>query len=298
MVPRILRPLSYGDLLDEMFDLYKKNFLVLAGISAVVFVPLNAIMFGLFSDVFSGAAVRTPDPMVLAKAGLSILFFSIVIAFPLQSFAQAATTWAVSRNYLGEPATIAESYKAVGRTVIMFTLTMLLSGLIIFIGMMLCFVPGIIFALWYSLVAQVYVIEGKSGMEALNRSKDLFSGNGLRVFLVLLIAWILVQILQKILIFPFELSMQSNPMGTFSSPYGVVFGIATGVVSAVTYPIMTIATTLLYYDLRVRKEGFDIQMLAANMGQGIPPTPGGYTPGSGSNDGTVHNDDNPQQWNP
>jgi hypothetical protein len=37
-------------------------------------------------------------------------------------------------------------------------------------------------------------------------------------------------------------------------------------------PISTAASILLYYDLRIRKEGFDLQMLAQSMtaGQGEP----------------------------
>src|SRR5215213_11296531 len=38
--PRVLRPLGYGEIFNEAFDLYKSNFLLFAGIGAVVFIPL------------------------------------------------------------------------------------------------------------------------------------------------------------------------------------------------------------------------------------------------------------------
>ena len=40
---RILRPLNYGDLFDEMFDLYKKNFLLFMGIVSLTYIPTFAI---------------------------------------------------------------------------------------------------------------------------------------------------------------------------------------------------------------------------------------------------------------
>jgi len=37
--------------------------------------------------------------------------------------------------------------------------------------------------------------------------------------------------------------------------------------TVVTAPISAIATVLLYYDLRIRKEAFDLEMLAKSMGR-------------------------------
>ena len=49
-------------------------------------------------------------------------------------------------------------------------------------------------------------------------------------------------------------------------PVYVVFSSLLGIVLA---PILPCALTLLYYDLRVRREAFDIQVLSEQLGAGI-----------------------------
>jgi hypothetical protein len=36
------------------------------------------------------------------------------------------------------------------------------------------------------------------------------------------------------------------------------------------YPLLGIAETLIYYDVRIRKEGFDIEMMAAQAAEPAP----------------------------
>ncbi|MBC7789548.1 MAG: hypothetical protein H7Z74_06360 [Anaerolineae bacterium] len=54
----------------------------------------------------------------------------------------------------------------------------------------------------------------------------------------------------------------------------VVFGtsdsaaadVASQVVSILVYPLVAVVATLLYYDLRIRKEGFDLDVMAEELG--------------------------------
>ncbi len=39
-------------------------------------------------------------------------------------------------------------------------------------------------------------------------------------------------------------------------------GLFSGIAGLLTYPLQAIAVTLIYYDLRIRKEGFDLEMLS------------------------------------
>ncbi|MDO8683192.1 MAG: hypothetical protein Q7N50_06895, partial [Armatimonadota bacterium] len=79
---RRLRPMGIGDLLDEMFDVYRSNFITLVGIMAVVQVPVT--MVGLIITELP----RKPIP----GAGL----FYILIALAAGFLTLAAATWAVS----------------------------------------------------------------------------------------------------------------------------------------------------------------------------------------------------------
>jgi len=249
MAQRILRPLDYGGILDELFDLYKKHFVLFAGIAGVFFLPVYAIGYA-FGQVG------------ITLAGILTWFG--------QNAVLAATTWSVSRVYLGETVSIGQAYKAVARRFVMFFLTMLVAGIIIGIGSMLCLVPGIIFAFWYAFIAQAFILEGLAGADARNRSKDLAAGNWGRILVIYLVTFVCMLVISGALTFPFTMRQIANMrVGVHTTP-GVLQGIAQGLAMTLTSPISVIAFVLLYYDIRVRKEGFDIEMLARNMGQSKP----------------------------
>jgi hypothetical protein len=244
-----LRPLGYGDILDEVFDLYKKHFVLFAGIAGVFFLPIYAIGYAL-------------GPVGETLAGILTWFG--------QNAVLAAITWAVSRVYLGETVSIGQAYKAIARRFVMFFLTMLVVGIIIGIGAMLCLVPGIIFAFWYAFVSQVFILEGKGGAVARNRSKDLAAGNWIRILIIYLVTFLLALIITLAFTLPFEMRQPIDAATRAAQSPGVLYGIAQGLALTLTSPISVIAFVLLYYDIRVRKEGFDIEMLAQNMGQSTP----------------------------
>jgi hypothetical protein len=52
----------------------------------------------------------------------------------------------------------------------------------------------------------------------------------------------------------------------------IPFGLVTGLAQSLVFPLTLVATVLLYYDSRIRKEGFDLEVLAQEMGSGPPPT--------------------------
>jgi hypothetical protein len=51
----------------------------------------------------------------------------------------------------------------------------------------------------------------------------------------------------------------------------------------IIYPLYSVGGTLLYYDLRIRKEGFDLEMMARDMGEApgvaVPVNAPGLPPG-------------------
>lgn len=276
MAQRILRPLSFGDLLDEMFDLYKKNFLLFAGIAGILIIPLSLI-------VYSAAP----------KNAQSSLYTLIML---LTSFiATAAATWSVSRVYLGGSTTILESYKTV-----MSRLPALLWTMVVAFGLLLlAFVPlllasvfmslaaiggsmagigaimlvmGIatavllvIFAFWVSFISQVVMLEGISGPKAIGRSRFLTAGNFGRIFLTGLLIGLINIVVTLVLTIPFGgIAAMFTPDQSGS---GIAYGLSSGIASTLTTPIQIITFVLMYYDIRVRKEGFDLEMLAQNMGE-------------------------------
>lgn len=256
MAQRILRAMEYGDILDEMFDLYKNHFLLFVGIAAVVHLPISLIG-GLLTD----STLRS--------------VFGI-LTLPLYFVVTAASTLAVSQAYLGHTTTIAESYKTVGGKIIGLIAAMILASLVVFGGFLLLIVPGIIFMFWYTFISQVVVIEGESGWEACKRSRELAGGQWLRIFVLGLLTSLIVWIGSAILVGPitFLAAMGKSSGASPAGPLAVILGVVQGISQSLLTPIQTIAFVLLYYDIRVRKEGFDLELLAANIsGVETPPPP-------------------------
>ena len=54
-------------------------------------------------------------------------------------------------------------------------------------------------------------------------------------------------------------------MQSLTSPLHVLQGVLTTIVQAAATPIGTISMILFYYDIRIRKEGFDLEVLAASL---------------------------------
>ncbi len=251
MAQRILRPLSYADMFDELFDLYKNNFLLFTGIVAIFYLPLNILVYG-FGGIIVGGWIL---------AALEILFNFIIVA---------ATTWAVAQCYLGNKVTIREAYASIrGRIISLFAL-LFLSGLFILLGMALI-VPGIMLAFSYAFVTEVFIIEHKCGRDAMRRSGLLARGNWWRIIAVSVVAGILVSAVSGLMTGLMQYALMRVSNGPIpAGPLGAIYGLVAGVSNVITTPVQVMALVLLYYDIRVRKEGFDVEMLAASLNAASP----------------------------
>jgi hypothetical protein len=245
MPKRILKPLDFAGLLDETFDLYKKNFLLLVAINAV-YAP------------FSVYTLVTLNP----KSPNFYSYFSWLLV----PFIHAASVKAISETYLKRKPGFAEVYKAAFRMGLPLFVTMLIEWFAIVIGTVMCLIPGIIAGVWLAFVSQAIVVEDKKYIEAIKRSKNLSHGEVKRVLLTYGAIFIVTIGLQFALSIPADIISKGHYSYMHQYPYTTLGIIARIIPSLFVAPIFNIAITLLYYDIRVRKEGFDIQLLAGNMG--------------------------------
>jgi hypothetical protein len=138
-----------------------------------------------------------------------------------------------------------------------------------------------IFIRWSVALPAMYA-EGTGSRGALGRSWTLVQGNWWRVFAILFFAGILVTILASALGFALGIVAFVIP-GLGADARGAVSVVAQTVASAAISPVSAVITTLIYYDLRVRKEAADLDQLA--LGAALPPSsmppppaPGPYAP--------------------
>src|SRR5216684_3181946 len=132
-----------------------------------------------------------------------------------------------------------------------------------------CFLGGIPVAIFvlltYSLAVPACVVEGIPGKQSLVRSKFLTGGALGRVFLIGLLAGVGGMALTAVLRAPVSLSGSFGYRLPHGFPVLHWSDISESLATIVSGPVATIATALLYYDLRVRKEALDIQMMMESV---------------------------------
>jgi hypothetical protein len=143
------------------------------------------------------------------------------------------------------------------------------------IGFLLLFLPGlavfcaaVYFLVRWSLVVATMMAEDVGPIRGLGRSWSLVSGSWWRTFGILLIVGILQSIISYALLILFTLFADIFSTGDFRS---ALVSVGSTLLSALVSPITTIAVVLLYFDLRVRKEGLDLDQLAQQTSPGPAP---------------------------
>ncbi len=265
-----LRPMGIGDILDVTFRLYRQKFLTFLLIALVVYVPYALLMsfFAMMQTSAIQASAATYSSEVeasqLAQAGvapavivMSVVggFIFLILVLPLCT---AALVKNISASYLGENRSAGQSYSRAAPRLPSLILANILSIVIVFIGICMLFVPGIIFSLWFMLIAPVVVLEGVGGVSALGRSRELMRGNLGKGFLLMLVVGILAWIIS------FALGLL---LGLIPIPFMPLSIFIQNIVPALVLPIQTAPFILLYYDLRIRKEAFDLQKLSESLAQ-------------------------------
>jgi hypothetical protein len=263
--------MTTGVLLDRAFRLYTGNFALMLGIAAAAYVPFYVITLAIESSV--GGNLTSQD------GGLTALLFQVVflilwasIAFPLAS---GATTYAISERYLGNDVTIGDALRRGLSHFWPLSIAQITATIRVIFGFILLVIPGILWMLSYSLIVPVILLEGQKALPSLGRSRDLIKGYRGKAFCILLI----VNLLQVVL--AGGVSLISGMLFSSQDSSGAVLSSAlNNLLSIFLTPLGIIAAILLYYDMRIRKEGFDLEMLSRAMATEPQPLAVASTPSS------------------
>jgi len=253
---RTLRPLSLGQLLDETFNLYRRNFLLFIGISALP--NLALLVIGLALEL----SARSDRASVAILSALASLVSSLLI-LPIVT---AATTFAVSDVYLENPTSIGACFARLRGKILRVVGVSFIVGLLVGLGAMLCIVPGIYLAGKYGLAIPAAVLDNTPGLRSLDRSAALTRDAIGRVILV----YFLTAIFTVLMAMAFMGGVALLGASLFGQSGGILNDVVQEIISTVGAivfgPLTAIGLTLVYYDQRVRKEAFDIERMMVLMG--------------------------------
>jgi len=300
-----LRPMNLADLLDAVVRLYRHNFGDLIRIAAVVHVPLGILQIASSALAYGSFDVESPSPtinvsMVAGGIGMVLYWLIFLLTMPI---VQGAMAKAVAQSHLGEETSVIGAYRFALRRWFSLLMATLLQGLV-HMGAAIVpllpaaaiFVQGVIASggdmpnigvavialgilgvlvstvIWTIVFVKLFfgpltvVLEDRGAVEALTRSWTLTGGHFIRVALTMFVVIMLTAVLTYVVVVPAQLGailLQSVSMAAGQALMGACVTVA----QLLLQPVQIVATVLLYYDLRMRKEGFDLVMMAETIGE-------------------------------
>jgi hypothetical protein len=272
MDPAGLRPLGVGEILDVAIKIYRSRFSVLIKTVAIVLAPvfvLGAIIQlslpsaedDLFGATQPGA---TPDidagELVAVLAGFLLI---TILSFLASQVATGACFKAVSGAYLDEEPDWRESLRFARSRLGSLLWLSILQVFLLVPAFLACIAPGVY--LWgaWAVATPVLLFDEVRGWGALKRSRELVKGRWWPTAAVLVLVAILTGIVQAVFVGlgAGVVSVSDNEVAA-----AVAEAIAQIASGALITPLSAAALTVLYFDLRVRKEGFDLELMARRMG--------------------------------
>lgn len=285
--------MQLGEILDGSFNIYRRHFGLLMRLS-IILVWLPTALAVYLQVRFSGTPVEflnMIEQYPLASIGFG--FLALVIWTTGSLLLKAGTIRVISDSYLGQEPELGASLRFGVAKILPLLLVALSKGLLLaliylggFIGvgamvllgrllgpaigalMILAGVVGLVwFVIWvacgYGVTTPIVVLEDlASSFDAFSRSWTLTRGERRKIFNTVAVAWLLSQFLPQLVVGGIS-GILGAAGNTALQPFFVALASLIGIVLA---PILPCALTLLYYDLRVRREAFDLQILSEQLG--------------------------------
>ncbi|MGH7627383.1 MAG: hypothetical protein ACREOJ_18955 [Gemmatimonadaceae bacterium] len=265
-----LRPRSATEIVDASFRVLRQSYLQLAAVAAVILLPYIIVV------VVMGA-----NPADVPR----VLGFSVLLGI-CAAVVEGAIVVAVSESYLNGTTRVAEALASAAKRLPGLIGVAILRGLVVGFGVvavvlipgiaagvllrnnipamvvvlfLLALAPAVYLVLRTLFMTAVLMLEQTGVGNSFKRSWHLAGGQMWRVLLTMLLAWVIYIGLFVVLSLAVNLLLTRNP---------TVSAVLSAIVMCFAYPFVGVVTTLLYYDLRVRKEGFDLELMTEQLAAG------------------------------
>lgn len=240
--PLELRPRTGVELLDVAVAFVRQHFAVLAGLAALGNIPALVI------NILWPPSASKPLAVWREHPGVGITRVLIgVVAYVLVQLMVATVVDALVH---GRPVMLGAELRRALRRLGAGAVAYLVKILVIVLWFMLFFFPAIWAFARYWAVFPALAIEGLGPFAAIGRSKELARGNNLRVIgvagLPILIGMIVIVVTQQLAL---GMGIGVRWASIVSALLGVVIS-----------PFMSVPGLLLYFDIRTRREGLDLDV--------------------------------------
>ena len=274
-----LRPLRVGEILDVGIKVYTRNAKTLFKLVALVIIPVQIIgVLIIISTIPDALATGTQNPFQVDPnapvpefdGGEFLVYIAGTMVVALLGFisttiATGACFKAVSDAYLGQEPEWRPSLRFAFGHLRSLLWVVFISSIATGFGLLLCLVPGIWLAIIWAVAIPALLTEGVRGTKALGRSFNLVQPRFWPVCAVVVISYLIRTVLSSA-IGGGVVALTFTDIGENVFLTQVLSGAAGALAAIIATPFQAAVIAVLYFDLRVRREGFDLQLLAQRMG--------------------------------
>ena len=259
-----LRPRGIGEILDAAVTLYRARFVRLILVAAAIVVPLQVVTtlvaLSAQTDNSSISFVGTSGTgFTNNSASLQLGSFAIVLLVTVVSsgFIVGLCTRIVADAYVERTEATGAAARLVGRRLFTIVVTSIVVAISEVAGFFACFVGVAVPLTLFAVAVPAIILEDAKAFPALGRSVVLTRAHFFRVLGLVLTSLLLAAVLSVGLTEAINVWLRHGASATTGT---IAKGIAGAIAQVLTTPFTATATVVLYFDLRIRNEGFDVQL--------------------------------------
>lgn len=218
--PRGRRPIEVGRVIGEVFETYAAH-------AAPLLISAFAIFFVV--GLVQGVVADSGFLLQFAATALGLIAQALYTGFVVKLTEDVRDG---KRDF-----TVGELYSSASKFIGPLIVNGFLKGVAVVIGLFLLIVPGLYLLTIWAVTSPAIVSEGKDGIKAFGRSRELVEGQKMQVFLTMLVAFLIT-------------------IGVLVVVLGIGAALGTGAlvalsifVSTVTAPIAALVAAILFFDL-------------------------------------------------
>jgi Membrane domain of glycerophosphoryl diester phosphodiesterase len=272
---RFLHPLGVGETLDAAVRIMRERYLALLTACVVVVIPLEVVHALIVLSIptpqryvdSAGFTVRTTNSWAPFAAILLIVVISLIIG----TLVQGACLKMLTDAYLDTDTTWQQSLQFAFKRFWSLLWISLITAVTVVLGSCLCYVPGIWLGVSFALAVPAMLLESERGFKAIGRSFNLVKGRWWGTFGTLITAYLLI----TVIVYGLSLFIQLvllHGNGSFTTTQ-ITSALSQAIAYILALPFLAAVLTVVYFDRRVRKEGFDIALLTQTIGLAPAPAP-------------------------
>jgi hypothetical protein len=265
--------LSIGEILDAGIKVVVRHWKPLMGcivgltapvwiIYALVAASVDSELLEADSQFSTSSSSTSADVGATEIVGLGITFLLLAVTFLI---AFTACFKVVSDAWLGSTPSVRRSLRFGLRRAPMVALLGIIYSIGVTVGTILCFFPGVWLSVLWCVAFPALLFERIGPFKAMGRSQSLIKGRWWASFLLVIVGYLLVTIIGGIIQYGL-LAIAAVAADDSVIVNAIATVVGSTLSSAITYPYLAAVLTILYFDQRVRKEGFDLQLQAEGLG--------------------------------